>query len=153
MRFERPVRWAMQRFWRWQRGLTLGARGIVIGADGRVLLIRQTYTTGWLFPGGGVEFGETIEQSLVRELEEEAGITVTGAMDMLGMYSNHAIFPGDHVAIYVVRHWQQTRTVRPNAEIAETGFFAIDAMPESTTAGTRRRLEEMLGRQPRQTVW
>ena len=153
MRFERSIRKAMQQYWRWQRALTLGARGIVIEGDGRVLLIRQTYSTGWLFPGGGVEFGETIEFSLARELDEEAGVEVTGPMEMLGIYSNHEIYPGDHVAIFIVRAWRQKRVAKSNAEIAEIGFCATNALPEGTTEGTRRRIEEMLGRRPRQAEW
>lgn len=153
MRFERTIRKAMQVVWRWQRGLTLGARGIVLDGDGRVLLVRQTYTTGWLLPGGGVEFSETIETALTRELEEEAGITLSGPPELLGIYANHAVFPGDHVAIYIVRRWQQTRAVTPNREIAETGFFSLDALPESITPGTRRRLDEMRGRAVKQAVW
>lgn len=153
MRFERTIRKAMQVVWRWQRGLTLGARGIVLDGDGRVLLVRQTYTTGWLLPGGGVEFSETIETALTRELEEEAGITLSGPPELLGIYANHAVFPGDHVAIYIVRRWQQTRAVTPNREIAETGFFSLDALPESVTPGTRRRLDEMRGRAVKQAVW
>lgn len=153
MRFERTIRKAMQFVWRWQRCLTLGARGIVLDGEGRVLLVRQTYTSGWLLPGGGVEFSETIEAALARELEEEAGITMSGPPKLLGIYANHAVFPGDHVAIYVVRVWHQTRNVAPNAEIAETGFFALDALPENVTPGTRRRLDELLGRAERQAVW
>ena len=153
MRLERLIRRVMQRTWRWQRALTLGVRGIVIDGEDRVLLVRQTYTRGWLLPGGGVEFSETIETSLGRELEEEAGVEVTGPLELLGIYSNREIFPGDHVAIYIVRNWRQARTVVANSEIAEVGFFMLDALPESTTPGTRRRIEEMLGRRPRQELW
>ena len=67
--------------------------------------------------------------------------------------SNRDIFPGDHVLIYIVRHWRQMRAITPNSEIAEAGFFAPDALPDSTTPGTRRRLAEMFGHQPRQTLW
>lgn len=51
--------------------------GIVI-KDGKVLLIHR-FNKGdeyWVFPGGGVEEGETPEQAAVREIDEEAMISV-----------------------------------------------------------------------------
>lgn len=54
--------------------------GAVILKDGQVLLLRR-YVTGrgeyWVFPGGGVEEGETVEQAMVREVKEEVGLDVT----------------------------------------------------------------------------
>ena len=152
MQRELILRRLMQRYWRWSRALTLGARGMVIDGDGRVLLVRHTYTPGWLFPGGGVEFGETIETALGRELSEEANVTLTARPELFGIYSNDSIYPGDHVALYLVRHWTQSHMPEPNREIAEVGLFAPDRLPETTTAGTRRRLAELTGG-PRSPEW
>jgi 8-oxo-dGTP pyrophosphatase MutT (NUDIX family) len=146
MRGERLLRRALQRYWRWQRGLTLGARGVVIDADGRVLLVEQTYSSGWIFPGGGVEYGETIEEALRRELSEEANVEITDRPELFGIYSNWDVYPGDHVALYVVRAWHQPRAPEPNREIARTGFFSPTALPDGTTAGTRRRVAEIVGK-------
>ena len=57
MQFEKSVRWAMHVWFRLSRPMTLGARGVVLDPDGRILLVKQTYTRGWLLPGGGVEAG------------------------------------------------------------------------------------------------
>jgi 8-oxo-dGTP pyrophosphatase MutT (NUDIX family) len=153
MRRERIVRAALQRYWRWQRGLTLGARGMVIDGSGRVLLIRHTYTPGWTFPGGGVELGETMLEALRRELVEEANVEITGPPQLFGIYSNERFFPGDHVALYVVRSWHQSRTPEPNREIAEIGFFAPHELPAETTSGARRRIAEVGGGLPPSESW
>lgn len=147
------IRWLFQKYWRWTRALTLGVRAIVLDSEGRVLLVRHTYTAGWNLPGGGVEFGESLEASLARELDEEGGIILEGTAELAGIYDNHALYPGDHVAIYIVRHWRRERVPAPNYEIAETGFFHPDALPDSTTPGARKRIEEMLGKRAREPAW
>ncbi len=151
--FDKFARRAVQKYWRWRRGLTLGVRGIVIDSDGRILLVRQTYTHGWTLPGGGVEFDESLDRGLARELDEEAGIALDGDPELMGIYDNRSEFPGDHVAMYVVRHWRRIRTTEPNLEIAETGFFRPDALPEAMNPGARRRIEEMLGLRAQDEVW
>ena len=125
--------------------VTLGAQGLVIGEGDRVLLIRHGYRPGWHFPGGGVEIGEMIEAALERELYEEAGVVLKGPAEFRGLYSNFPYFPGDHIALFVVREWEQPAIPRANAEIAEQGFFHWRAVPETTQPGTRRRLAEVFG--------
>lgn len=53
--------------------------GAVLIHEGRVLLIRrgkEPLRGRWVVPGGTVELGETLEQALVREVEEETGLLV-----------------------------------------------------------------------------
>ncbi len=144
---------AMQRYWRVSRGLTLGAQGVVLRPDNSVLLIRHTYRPGWHFPGGGVEKNESVLSALTRELDEEAGIRLDGDPELFGIYSHAPVYPGDHVVLFVVRSWTQTRVPAANREIAEQGFFQADALPEGTHASTRARLAEILHKTPRSDVW
>ncbi len=46
--------------------------------DGKVLLVKSKYGKKefYLFPGGGMEFGETIKETAVRETFEETGVKV-----------------------------------------------------------------------------
>ncbi len=145
---------ALQRYWRLTRGLTLGAQALVLDPERRVLLVRHGYRPGWHFPGGGVEKGETIQTALTRELREEAGIALLAPPQLFGVYAHFAEFPGDHIAFFVVRHWERTHLPEPNREIREQGFFASDALPPETSPGTRRRLDEVLmGATPRSEHW
>ncbi|EKD59042.1 MAG: MutT/NUDIX family protein [uncultured bacterium] len=51
----------------------------VIEKDGKLLLIKRVKSAGthWVFPGGGVEDGESHEQALIRECKEELGVDVS----------------------------------------------------------------------------
>lgn len=53
------------------------AQGLLRDEQGRVLLCRLTYKNEWDLPGGVIESGESPAVGLVRELEEELGVTVT----------------------------------------------------------------------------
>ena len=53
----------------------------------------------------------------------------------------------------MVRQFRQDRLPEPNREIAETGFFALDALPHDTTEGTRLRLAEIFDGKPVSATW
>jgi len=62
------------------RSLVQVAVGVLVRADGAFLLTSRpegkAYAGYWEFPGGKLEVGETIEEALRRELQEEIGITI-----------------------------------------------------------------------------
>lgn len=139
-------------WWRVSRPMTLGVRGVACDEAGRVLLVRHTYANGWHFPGGGVEHGEIAADAVMRELAEEGGAQAMGAPRLIGFYANHANFPNDHIALYRIDAWRPCAP-KQNAEIAERGFFPIDALPEGATPGTRRRIAEIFAAAPIGAIW
>lgn len=136
------------------RPMTLGARAVVYDEpNNSVLLVRHTYVPGFQLPGGGVEPGETMEQALSRELEEEGGIIMEGAPELRSIHLNRKASRRDHVAIYLVRNFRSLGPVKANREIAEAAFYPLDALPAATTRGTRRRLAEIFDGVPPQPEW
>jgi 8-oxo-dGTP pyrophosphatase MutT (NUDIX family) len=140
-------------YWRFTRGLTVGVRALVLDPEGRVFLIRHTYTPGWHLPGGGVEPGETLLEALARELREEGNIELSGTPRLHGVFYHPYYSSRDHVAVYVVAQYAQTAQPSPGREIAEHGFFLPDALPPGTTSGTRVRIAEVLGSTPASERW
>jgi ADP-ribose pyrophosphatase YjhB (NUDIX family) len=150
---EPALRRLLHLHWRFSRGLTLGVRAVVIDAAGKVFLVRHSYVSGWHLPGGGVEAGETLPEALARELAEEGGIVVVPTPPLHGIFFNPVDSPRDHVAVFVVRIFRQDAAPPRSREIAECGFFALDALPAETTPGTRRRLAEVLEGAPIAAKW
>lgn len=137
-----------------RRPMTLGVRGVVHDAAANaVFLIRHTYVPGWHLPGGGVERAETIEHALRRELMEEGNIELSGQPVLRSFHFNRKTSPRDHVGVFLINAFRQTAPKMPDREIAEAGFFPIDALPETTHASTRRRIDEIFGGAPVSPYW
>lgn len=138
--------------YRWlRRPLSIGVRGLVVNERQEVLLVRHTYIDGWYLPGGGVKRRETVQAGLERELDEEVGVRLLQPPELQGLYSNSIGYRSDHVALFVVRHY--AHNPRPNLEIAEWGFFNLEALPEGVARGTRNRLSEFRSGEVKQFTW
>jgi 8-oxo-dGTP pyrophosphatase MutT (NUDIX family) len=63
------------------------ANVIVVNDQGEILLLRRTDNDNWAIPGGGMDLGESITETAVRETREETGIEceITG---LVGIYTN-----------------------------------------------------------------
>lgn len=60
---------------------------VVLDEEGRVLLIHKTDNNLWALPGGGHEIGESIIDTVVREVKEETGVDVA-VETITGTYTN-----------------------------------------------------------------
>lgn len=149
---KRLVTWLFHRYFALARGMTMGVRAACFDAQGRVFLVRHTYVAGWHLPGGGIERGETARQALEKEIREEGNLSLTAEPVLVQLYFNNRTSRRDHVALYrcVV---QQSAPRIPDREIAESGFFALEALPADVTAATRRRLAELAGETPPAEYW
>ncbi len=127
------------------------ASAIVVDEARRILLIRRSDNALWSIPGGAMEVGERIAETVVREVGEETGLEVVPEA-IVGIYSNPR-----HVIEYADGEVRQQFSIcfacRPvggelatSEESTEVGFFSpaeIHAMPmhESIRLRIRHYLE------------
>ena len=137
---------------RLSRGMTLGVRAMLL-KDDHVILVKHSYVSGWYFPGGGVEWGETLGVALGRELEEEVGVRILEAPQLHNVYANFASFPGDHIALFHVPRWERNGNYCRPREIAEAELFDRNALPDGTDPGTRARLDEIFDGGAKREIW
>jgi len=130
-------------FWKITKPTTLGVRALVIAPGNRIALVRHTYGKYWYLPGGGVKKGEPMLAALRRELAEELALTDFAVERVLGVYLNRLEGKQDHVTVYVVRAAEAPDLARADRlEIADCGWFGMDALPNGLSPGTERRLAE-----------
>ena len=127
-----------------------GVAGVVEDAQGRVLLVRHSYKTGWSLPGGGVDRGEPPAQAVRRELAEEVGLS-GGAAQFLALYTRRAGWATNVIALYRVTG--AAVAFKPNFEIREICFADRNALPPGVTPATARRLAELAGAIPVSPHW
>jgi 8-oxo-dGTP diphosphatase len=120
----RPVARAL--LWAANPKFNIGAVGLFVTDDRRVLVLKHTYRHGtpWGLPGGYLQRGETAEAGVLRELREETALsaTITGVlcMDDVDRFQREVVFVGRIDA---------SQTPRLNHEILEARFVAPDQLP------------------------
>ena len=104
------------------RKLVLVVACALIDADGRVLLAQRPEGKSmaglWEFPGGKVEAGETPENSLIRELEEELGVVTKAACLAPLSFASHA-YDDFHLLmpLYICRRYEGTPIPREGQQL------------------------------------
>ena len=112
-----------------------GARAVIRNEAGDVLLQLRGDLRLWGLPAGGMELGESIWDTMCREVHEETGLTVVRARPF-AIYSHprySAGYPnGDQIqpfaVAFLVDEWTGTPTA-DGGESLELRFFPLDAPP------------------------
>ena len=110
---------------------TLASDGIVLIDDKLVLIKRgrEPYKGSFAIPGGILEYGETVEECVVREMEEETGLQ-TEILDIVGVYSRPDRDPRGHFVSVVYYLSMIGGELRSGDDAAEVRLFPLDQLPD-----------------------
>lgn len=133
-------------------------RGVIF-QDGKLLMVREVIDGGWAVPGGWADVGYSPSEIAVKEVQEEAGITVE-AVRVLAVLDKkchpHPPTPFYTYKIFILcRHLSGTPEVGP--ETSDVGYFGRDELPglstERLTASQAALLFEFLDNPEKEVVF
>lgn len=105
--------------------------GIVV-RDGKVLLVRrgkEPFAGRYALPGGFMDVGETAEEAVAREVEEETGL-IAEALDLVGAYTRPGRDPRGHICTLAYRMVVRGGSLRAGDDAAEAAFFPLRSLPD-----------------------
>lgn len=124
----------------------VGVLAVARDQSGRYLLIRRADTGTWCMPGGTIEWGETIEASLRREVLEETGAQVLTVGRLVGVYGRPDRDVRFHAVTIVVDVQVDASRIGVSnpLEIRDVRLFERDAIPSDLAMGTADMLRDSI---------
>ena len=111
-----------------RESMPLASVDLLVVHGGRLLLMRRLNEPGrgvWFLPGGRIRYGETLREAVLRELEEETGLTPT-RIEAKGSMSH--IWPDAHYVTTFFRIDVEDDDVRINPEHGE--YMWVEELPD-----------------------
>lgn len=129
--------------WFFTRPKTEGALVLIYSNKDKeeLLLVKKFYGKDvWSIPGGNRDKGETIEQTAVREVREEVGVSIK-ELQKIGYYKECEYFR-DHTT-YVFETIAEKRSIkRDQVEVSDARWFNVNELPERRGKSIFKVLEE-----------
>ncbi|MGE5334288.1 MAG: NUDIX hydrolase [Nitrososphaerota archaeon] len=116
----------------------------IIERDGKYLLARRRDIGWWNLPGGGLEYGETVDEGLAREIVEEVRVAVT-IERAVGIYSKPR--KNEVVITFLCHLAPGADEPAPSDEVSEVGWFTAETLPDKLLPKHRERLLDALSGQ------
>lgn len=113
------------------RNPRLTVDGVIVRGS-KLLLIRRgnpPFKNTWALPGGFVEYGETVERAVRREVREETCLD-TSIRRLVGVYSDPDRDPRGHTVSVVFLLTVESGSPQGGDDAAEARWFDIAALPE-----------------------
>jgi 8-oxo-dGTP diphosphatase len=123
-----------------KRNPFLTVDAIIETGGGIILIKRKNPPPGWAIPGGFVDYGETIEDAVIREAKEETGLDIK-LIRQFHTYSDPKRDPRHHtVSTIFIASASGTPVAADDAK--EAGIFTKDTLPEDIAFDHRQILED-----------
>lgn len=109
----------------------LTADGAIL-KDKKILLIKRKnkpFKGKWALPGGFVEYGERVEDTVVREVYEETGLK-TKIRDVVGIYSDPNRDPRGHIVTVAYLLDILGGELKGGDDASDAKFFDLEDLPE-----------------------
>jgi 8-oxo-dGTP pyrophosphatase MutT (NUDIX family) len=123
----------------------------LVEQGGKIVLVRHSYKSGWMLPGGAVERGEPPAHAIIRELQEEIGLTHSAPPQLAGVFTRRVGLVTNTVLLYRVR--EAVFVFKPSMEIRAIRLADPAAPPEGTSPAVRRRFLELMGEATQAPFW
>jgi ADP-ribose pyrophosphatase YjhB (NUDIX family) len=120
-----------------------------IEGDGRYLLARRADIGWWNLPGGGLEYDETPEQGLAREVREEVGAWIE-IVRLVGVYAKPQ--KRELVLTFLCRLSPDSPPPGASEEVAEVAWFLPECLPDQLLPKHRQRLADAAQGRPEAIV-
>ncbi|MCD6270192.1 NUDIX hydrolase [bacterium] len=114
-----------------QKNIAVVVDGIILKQN-KILLVKRTiypFKGFWVLPGGHVEYGETVEQALKREMKEETNLSILNPV-LFGVYSDPKRDPRQASVSIVFVCKKYKGKVFLNKEAVDFKFFSLSSLPK-----------------------
>ena len=120
--------------------------GLVLNFQRKILLLKRKiypFKNSWVLPGGFVEYGERVEEAIVREIKEETGLQ-TKIKKFLGVYSDPQRDPrAHHISLAYLLKIEKGK-IRKNFESSQIKFFSLKRLPQKIGFDHQKIIEDFL---------
>ena len=132
--------------------IMVGATLLVLNQENHLLMIKRTDNNRWGVPGGAMELGESLEETVKREVREEIGVDVKD-LELFGVYSGQELYykypNGAEVynvsVVYIIRNFNEEVIVNPD-EHSEYKYFDVRNLPDEISPPIKSILRDLQAR-------
>lgn len=106
-------------------------RGLVLSADKKILLVRESVDGKWALPGGWADVGSSPKETVVKECKEETGLNVTVKALLAVFDKRFHPHPPQPFYVYKMIFYCEPSSVElmKGFDVLDVQYFAIDALP------------------------